>query len=151
MIDKNQILKLAQEHVSDKKLFLVDVKVTSGNRISILANKVGGITVDDIVALSRHIEGNLDREKEDFELQVSSPGLDMPFMVKEQYEMSIGKMVEVVTSDGKKRKGILKLVTDNGFEIETEKREKGMKKEIVLLPLLFDEVKSVKIVITFKN
>lgn len=144
-------MKLAEEHVAGKEIFLVDVKVSTGNRITVLANKMGGITIDECVALSRHIEGNLDRESEDFELQVSSPGLDSPFLVREQYEMNIGKKVEVTPRDGKKIKGILKSLTDKGFEIEVEGREKGIKKEPVTLPFTFDEIRTVKVVITFKN
>ncbi|MEZ4999310.1 MAG: ribosome assembly cofactor RimP [Bacteroidales bacterium] len=151
MIDRNLVMKLAEEHVAGKEIFLVDVKVSTGNRITVLANKMGGITIDECVALSRHIEGNLDRENEDFELQVSSPGLDSPFLVREQYEMNLGRKVEVTPRDGKKIKGILKSLTDNGFEIEVEGREKGIKKEPVAHSFGFDEIRSVKVVITFKN
>lgn len=151
MLDKNLIKKIAEEHVAGNELFLVDVKVTTGNRITVLADRAGGITIDDCVAISRYIEGNLDREQEDFELQVSSPGLGSPFMVREQYEMNIGKKVEVILPEGKKVKGILKSLAENGFELETERREKGMKKETVLIPFGFDDIRSVKIVITFKN
>lgn len=151
MIDRDFIKKLAEEHVAEKGLFLVDVKVTTGNRITVLANKREGITIAECVALSRHIEGSLDREKEDFELQVSSPGLDAPLLVREQYEMSIGKKVEVTLISGKKIKGILKSLTDNGFEVEVEKREKGIKKETLLIPYGFDDVRAVNIVISFKN
>ena len=84
-------------------------------------------------------------------MQVSSPGLDAPFLVREQYEMSIGKKVEVTLISGKKMKGILKSLTDNGFEVEVEKREKGMKKEALLIPYSFDDVRAVNIVISFKN
>jgi len=151
MINRNLIQNLAEDYVAGKEIFLVDVKVTTGNRIIVLADKSGGITIDDCVALSRHIEGNLDREKDDFELQVSSPGLGSPFMVREQYAVNIGKKIEVTPTDGKKIKGILKSLTEDGFELEAEKREKGMKKETVLIPFRFDDVRSVKIVITFKN
>lgn len=151
MIDRDFIKKLATEFVAGNDLFLVDIKVTTGNRITVLADKPGGITIDECVALSRHIEGNLDREKDDFELQVSSPGLGSPFVVRQQFEMNIGKKVEVSLPDGKKIKGILKSLSDNGFDLETEKREKGMKKETLLVSFGFDDVRSVKIVITFKN
>jgi ribosome maturation factor RimP len=72
-------------------------------------------------------------------------------MVRQQYEMNIGKKIEATTPEGKKIKGILKSISDDGFELETEKREKGMKKETVIIPFRFDDVRSVKVVITFKN
>jgi ribosome maturation factor RimP len=151
MIDKREIIKLAEEYISGKDIFLVDVKVGTGNRISVLADKKGRITIDDCAALSRHIEGALDREAEDFELQVSSPGLTSPFRVKEQYDMNIGNKIEVTPVDGKKLKGKLLSATEEGFELETEKREKGLKKEIVVIPFRYEEVKNVRIVISFKN
>lgn len=151
MIDKKEILNLAEEYVTGKDIFLVDVKVGTGNRISILADKKGRITIDDCAALSRHIEGALDRETEDFELQVSSPGLTSSFKVKEQYEMNIGSKVEVTPVDGKKIKGILRSATAESFEIETEKREKGLKKEVVIIPFKYEDIKNVRIVISFKN
>ncbi len=61
-----------------------------------------GITIDECAAIHRHIEKSLDRDKEDFELQVSSPGLDMPFGVIEQYYKNEGKKVEVVDNEGSK-------------------------------------------------
>jgi ribosome maturation factor RimP len=151
MIDKREIIKLAEEYISGKDIFLVDVKVGTGNRISVLADKKGRITIDDCASLSRHIEGALDRETEDFELQVSSPGLTSPFRVKEQYDMNIGNRIEVTPADGKKLKGKLLSTNEEGFELETEKREKGLKKEIVVIPFRFEEVKNVRIVISFKN
>lgn len=151
MIDKREIIKLAEEYISGKDIFLVDVKVGTGNRISVLADKKGRITIDDCAALSRHIEGALDRETEDFELQVSSPGLTSPFMVREQYDMNIGNKIEVTPVDGRKLKGILLSATAEGFEVETEKREKGLKKELVVIPFRYEDVKNVRIVISFKN
>lgn len=151
MIDKKEVLKLAEEYITGKDIFLVDVKVSTGNRISILADKIGRITIDDCAALSRHIENALDRETEDFELQVSSPGLTSPFKVREQYEMNLGNKVEVTPVDGKKIKGILRGATAESFEIEAEKREKGLKKEIVIIPFRYEDVKNVRIVISFKN
>ena len=85
MIEKQNIKELVEEFIKGTGLFLVAVKVSSANRITVLADKNEGITIDECAAIHRHIENNLDREKEDFELQVSSPGLDMPFLVIEQY------------------------------------------------------------------
>ena len=79
----------------------------------------------NVGAIHRHLENNLDRDKEDFELQVSSPGLDLPFGVIEQYYKNEGKKVEVIDTEGSKYTGKLKNVTKGGFELETEDRVKG--------------------------
>ncbi|HCC69592.1 MAG TPA: ribosome assembly cofactor RimP [Bacteroidales bacterium] len=149
MINKEIVKELVKNFIAGRDIFLVDTKVSTTNRITILVNKPSGITIDECVMISRHIESNLDREKEDYELNVSSPGLDMPFRVREQYEMSIGRPVEVIDIEGKKTRGILKNVQGEGFEIESQKVN-GKKKESREISLNFDEVKSVKEIIKFK-
>jgi len=90
------------------ELFLVAVRVSSAGKITVLTDKKGGITIDECVSISRFIEKNLNRDEEDYELMVSSPGLDMPFMVKEQYFKCEGKNVEIISTEGSKISGLLK-------------------------------------------
>ena len=150
MINKDIVKDLVNEFIADKAIFLVDIKVSTTNRISVLVNKPMGITIDECAMISRHIETNLDRNREDYELNVSSPGLNMPFRVREQYEMSIGRPVEVIDNQGKKTRGILTKVEDKGFEIESEKTTIGKKKETEEISFNFNEIKTVKEVISFK-
>lgn len=150
MINREIVKDLVNEFIKDKDIFLVEAKVSTANRITVLVNKPTGITIDECVKISRHIEAQLDREKEDYELNVSSPGLSLPFRVREQYEMNIGKPVEVIDNDGIKTTGILKNVQGEGFEIETEKKIKGKKKEVQEISFNFDEIKTVKEIIKFK-
>jgi ribosome maturation factor RimP len=150
MIDKEYIKGLVEEFIKETDLFLVAVRVSSANRITILADKNNGITIDECVAIHRHVENNLDREKEDFELQVSSPGLDLPFGVIEQYYKNEGRMVEVIESDGSRVTGILKNVTAGGFELETEVKIKGKTKEQKDISFNFDQVKTTRVILTIK-
>ena len=120
VIDKTKIEKLVEEFIKGTELFLVAVRISSSGKITVLADKKDGITIDECVAISRLIEKNLNRDDEDYELQVSSPGLDMPFSVKQQYYKNEGKRIEVVDSTGIKYSGVLKNITDGGFELETE-------------------------------
>jgi ribosome maturation factor RimP len=150
MTDKEYIKGLVEEFIKGTGLFLVAVKVSSANRITVLADKKDGITIDECVAIHRHIEKNLDREKEDFELQVSSPGLDLPFGVIEQYYKNEGRRVEVTDNDGTKYSGILKNVTEGGFEIETESKVKGKVREMKDISFNFDQVKTTRVILTIK-
>jgi ribosome maturation factor RimP len=150
MTDKEYIKGLVEEFIKGTGLFLVAVKVSSANRITVLADKNEGITIDECVAIHRHIENNLDREKEDFELQVSSPGLDLPFGVIEQYYKNQGKKVEVTDNDGTKLSGTLKNVTAGGFELETEVKTKGKTKELKDISFNFDQVKTTRVILTIK-
>jgi len=150
MTDKEYIKGLVEEFIKGTGLFLVAVKVSSANRIAILADKNDGITIDECVAIHRHIENNLDRDKEDFELQVSSPGLDLPFGVIEQYYKNQGREVEVIENDGSKFTGILLNVTKGGFELETEVKIKGKMKELKDISFNFDQVKTTRVILTIK-
>jgi ribosome maturation factor RimP len=154
MIDKIKIEKLVKEYIKGSQLFLVAVKISSSGKITVLADKKGGITIDECVGMSRFIEKNLTRDEEDYELQVSSPGLDMPFIVTEQYYKNEGRRIEVVDSAGKKYSGVLKNVTPGGFELETDiKAEmKGKIKSVGIKELSFnyEQVKSAREIVTFK-
>jgi len=150
MIDKVKIENLVKEFIGDTGLFLVAVKVSSAGKITILADTMKGITIDECVSISRLIEKNFNREEEDYELRVSSPGLEMPFVVKEQYYKNEGKKVEITDSEGIKFSGLLKNVTDGGFEIETEVKVKGKTKEIKDISFNYDQVKSTREVVSFK-
>lgn len=150
MIEKNHIDVIVNEFIKGTGIFIVAVRVSSANKITVLADTMKGITVDECADLHRHLEKSLDRNIEDFELQVSSPGLDMPFGVIEQYYKNEGKKVEVVNTDGEKFTGILKNVTTGGFELETEVKVKGKGREIRELSFNLDQVKSTKTVLTIK-
>jgi ribosome maturation factor RimP len=156
MIETQKIEKLVKDKLKDyNDMFLVEVKVNTGNKIQVHIDSLQGITIDQCVAVSRHIEGNLDRDAEDFELQVSSPGLSEPLRVREQYLKNIGRDVEVVLKDGSKLKGQLveadqeKMVIE---EIRMEKVEGKKKKQRIVkkYELNYDDVKSTTVVISFK-
>jgi ribosome maturation factor RimP len=148
MIDRTKIEESVKEYIHGTGLFLVAVKVSSSNKITVLADTKKGITIDECALLHRHIEKGFDRDVEDFELQVSSPGLDTPFGVIEQYYKNEGQKVSVVDNEGSKYTGILKNVTKGGFDLETEIKVKGKSKEVKDIPFNFDQIKSTRIVLT---
>jgi ribosome maturation factor RimP len=150
MIEKQKIQDLVEEYVKENGLFLVSVKVSSSNRITVLADKNNGITIDEIAGIHRHIESALDRDTEDFELQVSSPGLDLPFGVLEQYVKNEGRKVEVVDNEGTKYTGRLKNVTSGGFELESEIKVKGKAMELKDISFNFEQIKTTRVILTIK-
>jgi len=150
MVEKQSIQGLVEEFIKGTGLFLVAVKVSSSNKITVLADKNEGITIDECAAIHKHIEKSLDRDKEDFELQVSSPGLDLPFAVIEQYLKNEGKKVEVIDNEGYKHFGKLKNVTEGGFELETEMKVKGKTKELKDISFNSDQIKSTRVILTIK-
>lgn len=155
MIDKNVVKTLVDEWLQDKEYFLVGIEISQDNKIVVEIDHVDGVWIEDCVELSRYIEGHLNRDEEDFELEVGSAGLGQPFKVPQQYINFIGKEVEVLDADGKKVKGILKAVDGNDFTVGVEEKVKveGKKRPVkqeVDYAFQMDKVKYTKYVISFK-
>lgn len=153
MIDRGKIEKIVKKWIAGKDIFFVDLSVGSDNSIKVLLDKPEGITIEECVLISRFIEAKLDRNEEDYELQVSSPGLDMPFRVIEQYHKNMGRKIEVLTLDETKQIGFLNKVNEKGIELGIKERVKeGKKKKVVHKDLFFDfnQIKSAIAVIAFK-
>jgi len=150
MINETQIKELANQYLVDfPTLFLVDVKVGIGNRIKVRVDSDESVLVQDCRALSKFIESNLDREKEDFELEVSSAGIDFPLTNIRQYIKNIGRSVQVLTVDGSTYKGKLLAATESEIEVANEKKEKGKKVVVENTTVDFNKIKETKIVISF--
>lgn len=156
MIDKNVVENLVNQWLEDKDYFLVDIDISSDDRIVVEIDHADGVWIEDCVQLSRFIEEHLNRDDEDYELEVGSAGLGQPFKVKQQYVNFIGKEVEVLDADGKKYKGVLKAVEDNDDFTITVKEK--VKKEGAKRPTIEDvdktfninSVKYTKYLISFK-
>ena len=156
MIDKQQVIGIAEKWLSTKEgYFLVDVDVTPDNRIVVEIDQAECVWIDDCVELSRFIESELDRDVEDYELEVGSAGIGQPFKVLQQYINHIGQEVEVLPKSGAKLKGILESANENGFVLKTTQKQKveGSKRPKnveVEMPFGYDDVKYVKYVISLK-
>ena len=155
MITESRIKQLVEEKITGTTNFIVDIRVRPGNKISILLDNDNNVSINDCIEVSRYVEHQLDRETEDFELEVSSPGLDQPLRILRQYRKYIGKQVEVLLKDSKKIAGTLLAADEEGIEVETRAKEKveGKKSKQMVITnhkLPFTEVKETRIVITFK-
>lgn len=116
-------------------IFVVDIKVSPANDIVVEIDSPDSIDVDTCAAITRRIEEVFDREAEDYSLEVGSAGLTAPFKVRGQYMKNIGNEVEVLTCDGRKLKGVLTAVADDGrftVAVPTKVKREGAKRpEIV--------------------
>ncbi len=154
MISKDFITQIVENNLDTEAHYIVDIKIDTNNKINVLVDGKEGFTINDCVKISRAIEGSLDREKEDFELQVSTPGLDMPLKVNQQYEKNLNKEVEVKMSDGNKIVGKMTEITNETITVEYTKKEKvegHKKKQTIEYKDVFkkDEVET-RLVISFK-
>jgi ribosome maturation factor RimP len=155
MIDKEFVQEIAEMHLEGTPMFLVDVAVRPGNIIVVEVDSDEAIGIDDCIALSRNIESRIDRDVEDFELEVGSSGLTSPFKIPRQYQKNIGNEVEVLTKAGQKLSGVLKSSDESGFVVTITKMVKpeGAKKKIAVeedLAFGYKDVKYTKYLIRFK-
>lgn len=155
MIDKKVVKEIVEKWLEDKEYFLVDVEVSSDNCVVVEIDHADGVWIEDCAELSRFIEDNIDREVEDYELEVGSAGLGQPFKVPQQYQNFVGQEVEVLDADGKKVKGLLKSVDGNDFVVTVnEKVQVEGKKRPVKMDVdhtyRMDKVKYCKYLISFK-
>jgi ribosome maturation factor RimP len=154
MITVSLINEIVSKIIGQKGLFIVEVSVMPGNKIIVLVDSMKGVLISDCIALSRSIEQHLNRDVEDFELEVSSPGLTKPFKVIQQYLKNIGQNVEVLLKNGQKLTGKLISVKNDNFCLEVQKKIKheGKKKPEIITEeknFTFNEVKTTNIVINF--
>jgi ribosome maturation factor RimP len=155
MIEKKTVCQIVEEWLEEKDYFLVEVTVSSDDKIVVEIDHAEGVWIEDCVELSRFIESKLNREETDYELEVGSAGIGQPFKVLQQYHIHIGSDVEVLTKDGRKLTGVLKEVDEEKFVVEVRKKVKteGSKRpklqeedEIFTYP----EIKYTKYLISFK-
>lgn len=154
MIEKNRVTDIVNAKLDGSKYYLVDVRVSKNNEIDIEIDADDGVDIDFCVELSRFVESQLDRETEDFELNVGSAGLTTPFKIKRQYEKNLGNQIEVLAADGRKHRGELVAVDGEAFKVDEkvmEKREgdKRKKEYVNTCEYRYDEVKKVTCLIDF--
>lgn len=154
MIDRVALSAFVDDFLKDSDLFLVDVSVSKDNNVVVEIAGPEGVDIDTCVALTRAIEGEFDRDKEDYELEVGSAGLTSPFKVSRQYSLNKGNKVEVLTRGGEKLHGVLGDSDNEGFDLITVEKvkEPGAKRPIeksVTRHFAYPEVKYTKCEIDF--
>jgi ribosome maturation factor RimP len=158
MISKKKVTQLVNERIEelDNGLFIVDLRISSSNQINVELDKYeGNVSVDDCIRVSRNVEHNLDRDEQDFELHVSSAGLDKGLRVFAQYKKNIGRDVKVKRKEGGKIEGTLIDATEEQIVVQNSRKEKieGKKKKQTIVEdhiIPMSNVLETKIVISFK-
>ena len=107
MLDKNHIHGLIEQALQGTDFYLVDLTVCRSNLVQVFLDHPKGLSLDDCTKFSALLNDQLDREEEDYELLVSSPGLGQPFKVFRQYLKAIGEKVELTLTSGDRIKGTL--------------------------------------------
>ena len=155
MIEKKTVCQIVEEWLEGKYYFLVEVTVSPDDKIVVEIDHAEGVWIEDCVELSRFIESKLNREEEDYELEVGSAGIGQPFKVLQQYYNHVGSDVEVLTKDDRKLTGVLKDADEEKFVVAVQKKVKveGAKRPKLMEEdetFRYDEIKYTKYLISFK-
>ncbi len=155
MITQEQIVKLVTDKIEGTDQFMVSVEVKPVNNIQVEVDSMSGVGVQEFMAISRYIEGNLDREIEDFSLRVSSPGVGEAYKVLDQYKKNVGRKVKVTTFDDRELLGELISFDDGQICLKTKERKKveGKKsKQVVIedITIRLQNIKETNTEISFK-
>ena len=146
MIEKIKILELVNSALEGSEKFLVSLKITPDNRIFVDIDGDNGVNIDDCIELSRAIESQLDRDAEDFELNVASAGLDSPLKLKRQYKKNVGRDLTVTTFEGETTEGQLVEADDVHITLQPQGSRKSQPKPV---QYAYSDIKTAKIVIHF--
>ena len=152
MIEESKIRDIVEEYLRGSSFFVVEIAVDKNNSIVVEVDSDESVPLDYCVELSKYIESKLDRDVEDFDLEVGSAGLTSPFKVLRKYE---GSEVEVQVKNGPKYVGVLVNVSDSSFGLEVTKmvKKEGEKKKVAeteTLTFTYEQIKYTKYSITFK-
>lgn len=155
MLDKKEIISLVEKAVEGTDAFIVSVSVSVANDIVVELDSPTGIDLDFCAEVTRAINDALDRDVEDYSLEVGSASLTAPFKVRGQYEKHLGDDVELLTRDGRKLRGVLTAVSDDDFTVEITRKvkEEGKKRPVMVAQpetFAYDQVKEVRYALSFK-
>ncbi|NNC33713.1 MAG: ribosome assembly cofactor RimP [Croceitalea sp.] len=151
---KDKVTHLLDKALNDRKdLFLVDFTIGTDNKIRVVLDGDKGVNLADCMEISRAIEHNLDREEEDFALEVTSAGAAAPLTMPRQYNKNLGRKLEVKTQDGKVE-GVLTAADQNKIVLEWKAREpkpigKGKHTVEKKQEIAFSQIIEAKVVLKF--
>lgn len=123
MIDQQHLQNVIQDVLAQQEAFLVDLQVDAGNNIQVKVDHIKGITLEQLTKVSRAIENAFDREEEDFEITVASPGVGTPLKVPQQYEQNLGRKLKVKMQDGNEYSGRLDEYTGDDIVLSWKERQ----------------------------
>jgi ribosome maturation factor RimP len=124
MTFKDKVLDLiAEELANNSSLFLVDLSVSESYKITVTLDGDNGVTLQDCIDVSRAVENNLDREEQDFSLEVASAGVSSPLKLVRQYKKNIGRNLKVKTNASETIEAKLEAADDDKITLTWSARE----------------------------
>ena len=155
MTFKNKVQELLDVALAERpELFLVDLSINDANKISINLDGDQGVNLQDCIDISRSIENNLDREEQDFSLEVASAGVSSPLKFVRQYKKNIGRTLNVKTNSSDDLEAKLVAADEEKISLEWQAREPkkiGKGKETVQkkVDILYENIKEAIVIVSF--
>lgn len=151
---EKRVRELVEEKIADRpELFLVDVKMLPNNKLIIHVDGDQGISIQDCVAISRHVGFHLEEEntiETAYNLEVSSPGVGEPLKLQRQYVKNVGRELSIKLANGDKKEGKLVEAGETAITIEEQVKEKGKKVQLVSNQVELSDITETKVLISFK-
>ncbi len=153
-MNQERVNELLQEALQENEsLYLIDLQFLSDNKIKVIVDGDSGVPLSECIRISRKIEHNLDREEEDFSLEVTTPDIARPLTVKRQYKKNINRILKVKT-ETEEFEGTLAEVTENSITLQWKAREpkpigKGKHTVEKTKTLAYQDIKEAKVKIIF--
>lgn len=114
MTFKDQIETLLNQCLAEREdLFLIDLKISPSDDVTVIIDGDHGVSVQDCLDVSRAIEFNMARDARDFSLQVMSAGLSEPLTMVRQFKKNIGRNLDILLNDSSKIEGELSKVEED--------------------------------------
>ena len=122
-MDQTKVKKLVNEALAENEaLFLIDLDFGNEASIKVVVDGDSGVPLSECIRISRHVEHNLDRENEDFALEVTTPNITDPITDQRQYNKNLGRTLKVKTLE-ESFEGKLIEVTDKAISLFWKARE----------------------------
>ena len=149
-----KIKELGNAHLKDPSHFVVDVILSKHKpyKVTVILDGDNGITIDNCSLLSRAISedlDNIDLIRDNYTLEVGTPGLDQPLKLKRQYAKNVGRELKVHRKDKTIVIGRLKEANNDKIVLEMEVKE-GKKKELIQTEITFSEIEKAIVMVSFK-
>ena len=152
---RKRVDELLQEFLAEREdLFLINLKFSAGDDITVILDGDDGVTLQDCLDASRAIENNLDREEHDFALQVMSAGLSEPLSSERQFNKNLGREIEVLLNDSTELEGELLKVEEDKITLILKYRKpkdigKGKVDVVEERAILYTDIKKALVAIKF--
>jgi len=155
MTFKNKVQELLDAALVEREhLFLIDLSINDANKISIILDGDFGVNLQDCIDVSRAVEANLDREEQDFSLEVASAGISSPLKLVRQFKKNIGRTIKVKTISSEEIEAKLTAADDEKITLEWQAREpkkigKGNETVDKKLEIPYENIKEAVVIISF--